>query len=75
MIRNITLSADEQLIARARQQAFNRGTTLNEEFRQWLASFADQESSGDDYHHLMKRLSYASPGTDTKAESASGVEG
>lgn len=37
-MKNITLSAPEELIEAARRQAEQRGTTLNQEFRDWLAS-------------------------------------
>ena len=37
MMKNITLSADETLIERARQRAVVEHTTLNELFRAWLA--------------------------------------
>ena len=40
MLRNITLSAEEQLIARAREKAGAARTTLNVEFRKWLAGYA-----------------------------------
>jgi hypothetical protein len=62
VIKNITLSADELLIARARDEALRRGTTLNEEFRRWLVSYSEQDRAGTHYHDLMERLSYASPG-------------
>lgn len=39
-MRNITLSADEGLIDAARERALAEKTTLNEEFRRWLASYA-----------------------------------
>ncbi len=35
-MRNITLSADEQLIAAGRAEAAARNTTLNQLFRDWL---------------------------------------
>jgi hypothetical protein len=62
MLKNITLSADEQLIARAREEAARRGTTLNAEFRLWLAAFAEQERVAHGYQELMARLGYAYPG-------------
>lgn len=62
MLKNITLSADEHLIARARQEAEERGTTLNAEFRLWLAAFVEQERAARDYRALMDRLDYARPG-------------
>ena len=39
-MKNITLSADESLIAAARAQARSENTTLNEQFRLWLAAYA-----------------------------------
>jgi hypothetical protein len=62
MLKNITLSADEQLIARAREEAERHGTTLNAEFRLWLAAFVPQEQAAQGYHELMARLEYALPG-------------
>ena len=62
MLKNITLSADEQLIARAREEAERHGTTLNAEFRLWLAAFVEQERAAQGYQELMGRLEYAQPG-------------
>lgn len=45
MLRNITLSADEQLIARARKKASTAQTTLNVEFRKWLATYAGTQDT------------------------------
>jgi len=41
-MQNITLSADEALIASARQRAAAENTTLNAQFRLWLESYARQ---------------------------------
>jgi len=38
-MRNITLSAADQLIDQARDKARAQGVTLNDEFRKWLASY------------------------------------
>jgi hypothetical protein len=38
-MRNITLSADERLIEEAREKARQEHTTLNEQFRRWLADY------------------------------------
>jgi hypothetical protein len=62
MLKNITMSAEEQLIARARDKAEERGTTLNAEFRLWLAAFVEQERAARGYQELMSRLDYARPG-------------
>lgn len=42
-MKNITLSADEALIEAARAQARAEKTTLNEQFRLWLASYARKQ--------------------------------
>ena len=39
-MKNITLSADEKLIEAARERARAEQTTLNAEFRRWLADYA-----------------------------------
>jgi hypothetical protein len=44
-MKNITFSAEETDIEQARSLARLRGTTLNEEFRAWLASYASADSS------------------------------
>jgi hypothetical protein len=64
MLKNVTLSADEHLIAQAREEAERHGTTLNAEFRIWLAQFAEQERAAHGYQNLMDKLSYACPGHD-----------
>lgn len=40
MMKNITFSADERLIQAARERARSEQTTLNEQFRRWLAEYA-----------------------------------
>jgi len=42
-MKNITFSADEKQIERARERAAREGHTLNKEFRRWLDSYARQE--------------------------------
>jgi hypothetical protein len=39
MLKNITLSADEKLIQKARKKAKQEHTTLNAQFRQWLENY------------------------------------
>lgn len=62
MLKNITLSAEEALIERARQRAESEDTTLNAEFRRWLAQYAERPRSAADFRALMSRLSYARAG-------------
>lgn len=64
-MKNITLSADEKLIESARQEARRRKTTLNAEFREWLARYARnrhaQQRLGD-YRQLMDAMEEVSSG-------------
>ena len=55
-MRNITLSAEEGLIDRARLVAMQRQTTLNEAFREWLAQFTASSSDVMQFDELMSRL-------------------
>jgi len=55
-MKNITLSADEELIEQARQLARAQKRTLNEAFREWLVQFTQQASSAEEYDSLMERL-------------------
>lgn len=42
-MRNITFSADERLIAAARERARSERSTLNDEFRRWLEQYARRD--------------------------------
>ena len=65
-MKNITLSADEQLIEAAREKAQNKRTTLNAEFRQWLKRYAQRDEHAEQnvqaYRRLMQKLSGVSTG-------------
>jgi len=61
-VRNITLSAEEDLIQRAREVAVNRKTTLNQLFRDWLAQVVGQKEREKSLEKLWKRTAYASAG-------------
>jgi len=62
MLKNITLSAEEQLIREAREKARRERTTLNETFRRWLEQYVSADYRLKDYEALMQSLSYAEPG-------------
>ena len=62
MLKNITLSADETLIKKAREKAQREHTTLNETFRQWLRNYLSVDNGLESYSNLMQSLSYAKPG-------------
>lgn len=54
-MKNITLTADEAVIEAARAQARADNTTLNEQFRLWLASYARKQRVAR-YDEVMKEL-------------------
>ena len=55
-MKTITLSADEKLIAAAEERARSMQTTLNDEFRIWLESYAGSEERVRRYDEVMERL-------------------
>jgi predicted transcriptional regulator len=55
-MRNVTLSAEDELVDRARLVARQRHTTLNEAFREWLRQFTSSESNVEAFDDLMERL-------------------
>ena len=61
MLKNITLSADEQLIKKAREKAKREHTTLNENFRRWLKRYVLSDSNTS-YENLLHELNYANSG-------------
>lgn len=62
VVRNVTLSAEETLIQRARDKAQREKTTLNEQFRLWLIRYVQKEVPAKEYESLMQDLSYARAG-------------
>ena len=55
-MRNITLSADGDLIEAARQKAASEHTTLNEQFRLWLADCVGRERRAAEAVRVMREL-------------------
>jgi hypothetical protein len=55
-MKNITLSADESLIEAARERARSERTTLNHQFRCWLAAYAQTQGRMDRYDAVMRGL-------------------
>jgi hypothetical protein len=62
MLRNITFSAEDQLIDKAREKAAREERTLNAVFREWLDRYVGQDDVGKRYDELMSRLSYVRAG-------------
>lgn len=55
-MKNITLSADDNLIEAARERARAEQTTLNEQFRRWLADYVRQEQQTESAMALIEEL-------------------
>lgn len=55
-MRKITLSADDALIEAARQKAASEHTTLNEQFRRWLADYVGRERRAAEAVRVMREL-------------------
>jgi uncharacterized membrane protein YebE (DUF533 family) len=61
-LQNITLSAEQKLIERARKKAAAKHSTLNSEFRRWLEQYADSPQTVDDLVAFMEQFAYTVPG-------------
>ena len=55
-MKNITLSADENLIEAARRRAVAEHTTLNAQFRLWLESYAGREQQAAEAMRVIREL-------------------
>lgn len=61
-VKNITLSADPDLIEKARQVARAEHKTLNAVFREWLADYTSRAGNVQEHRALMERLKYVNAG-------------
>ena len=61
-MRNITLSAEGELIQQAREVAIRRKTTLNQLFRDWLAEVVGQKQREQSLEQIWKKTAYAESG-------------
>lgn len=62
MLKNITLSAEENLIKKARKQAIVEKTTLNAMFRKWLERYSGKSKALTEYKKIMENLQYVNSG-------------
>ncbi len=62
MLKNITFSAEEDLIRRARERATAERTTLNDEFRRWLETYVERPETVEAFTFLMGHYAYVQPG-------------
>jgi N-methylhydantoinase A/oxoprolinase/acetone carboxylase beta subunit len=58
MLKNITLSAEEELIRKAKEVARREHTTLNANFQQWLKQYVIKNTKVVDFNKFMEQLDY-----------------
>ncbi|HHD63302.1 MAG TPA: hypothetical protein ENK96_02825 [Desulfobulbaceae bacterium] len=56
MAKNITLSANDFLIKRAREKARQENTSLNQLFRDWVKKYVNRDNIDTEYDTLMQSL-------------------
>ncbi|HKT49613.1 MAG TPA: hypothetical protein VJV96_04925 [Candidatus Angelobacter sp.] len=61
-MKNITFSADEDLIEQARSVARSQRKTLNDMFREWLRQLTSQSGDASEVKSLMRRLRHVRAG-------------
>jgi len=61
-MKNITLSADADLIEKARQLAKSQHKTLNDIFREWLKDYTSRNGDVAAFDALMERLKHLDSG-------------
>lgn len=61
-VKNVTLSADEDLIEKARATAKAQRRTLNDAFREWLTQFTANDGDAQGFDALMKRMKHIDSG-------------
>jgi hypothetical protein len=62
MKKNITFSAESDLIQQARERAEKEDTSLNAEFRRWLEKYAQRTRLAQDFSNLMEKFEYVQAG-------------
>jgi len=62
MLKNITFSADSEMINKARKIAEANHTTLNDEFRRWIDQYTNRPASESELLDILSRMSYVRVG-------------
>ena len=63
MVKNVTLTLEENLLVKARSKAVNQHKTLNELFREWVRQYVGvYRGRSDEYRALMKKLGHVRAG-------------
>ncbi|NBC64234.1 MAG: hypothetical protein GVY07_01055 [Bacteroidetes bacterium] len=61
-MKNITFSADESLIQKARDKARKENTSLNKRFREWLERYASRSEREEEIEAILTKFKYAKAG-------------
>ncbi|MDX1641433.1 MAG: hypothetical protein R3220_07030 [Balneolaceae bacterium] len=61
-MKNITFTADESLIEKAREKARKENTSLNKRFREWLERYASKNEGEEEIKAVLSKFSYAKAG-------------
>lgn len=61
-MKNITFTAEEELIEKARDRARRESTSLNKKFREWLTRYVSKGNGSKEFESVMEKMSYARPG-------------
>lgn len=56
MLKNITFSVEEEVIAKAREAAKNENTTLNELVREWIEQYAGRQERRQALEKMFDKL-------------------
>jgi len=62
LVKNVTLSADADLIEKARAVAKSENTTLNAAFREWLESYTRRKGDVEAHRSFIDRLKHIDAG-------------
>ncbi|MFW5773544.1 MAG: hypothetical protein ACOCWD_02575 [Tangfeifania sp.] len=62
MFKNITFSAEKDLIDKAREKAQSEKTTLNVVFRRWLKQYTGKKNISNEIDMVMESVDYAKSG-------------
>ena len=62
IVKNITFSADSDVIEKARLRARQNRTTLNVVFREWLERYAGETGAIGEYATVMSKLRHVKAG-------------
>lgn len=61
-VRNVTFSADEGALERAREVARSEHKTLNDAFREWLIQYGSRRVTAADIEELYRSLRHVNAG-------------